>query len=1196
MQINITLNGKQVACDSTQTILQVAKKEEAFVPTLCHDEALEPFGSCWLCVVEVKGARGFVPACATKVADGMVVDTDTERITAARQMCLGLLLSNHYGDCIGPCVDKCPANCDAQGYVALLANGMEAEAIKLIKETLPLPASLGRVCPHPCEDECRRTLVEEPVAICYLKRRAADADLGSGKPYLPPCAPDSGKKVAVVGAGPAGLTAAYYLRQKGHGVTIYEALPKSGGWLRYGIPQYRLPKEVLDLEVKTVTDLGIGIKFNQRLGREITLDQLKADNDAVFLGIGAHSSTRMGVENEDASHVVAGIDFLKRVAIEEPFGAISTPLDGHGRAQERSIDFKRDKIRKVAVIGGGNTAIDAARTSLRLGAGEVMLVYRRSEREMPANPLEIEEARHEGVKFQFLTAPTSVIACTTDKSGAISCQRMELGEPDSSGRRRPVPVAGSDFHIEADLIIACIGQGPDLSGLGVDHGLKVTKWGTIETDPDTGATAVPGVFSAGDCVTGAATVVEAIGGARKAAEWMDHYLKRGTLEKPAKQYNISKGKLKEVPKELYSHVAEKARARMPMLEPAKRMNFDEVENGFAPRTAAAEAARCLECGCADMQECKLREYATVYQTLAQRFLGEVGKHPIDESHPFLVRDQGKCIMCGRCVRMCLEVVGAAALGFVYRGFNTIVAPAQEKPYPETSCVSCGACIETCPVGALTERVRHVKPAPWKLAAAPSVCAYCGVGCGTKIEREGQTVVRLTGDPDGPANRGALCFKGKFGFEYVHSRDRLLTPMARKGGKLVKAGWEESAAKLNEEFRAIVKQYGPESVAVFASGRTSQEEAEGLRSWAEKLGATTFSSFAYTGGRPLSAFEDAAGTSTGRGYDALSKASTILLVGSDAYAEHPVFSRLARAAAKKGGRLVILNEGRTGLDEAAHQVLTVKKGWLPLALNAVLKSLLAKGPDIQVEGFAQLKKALAKLSAATVATTTGLKKDDIELLAAMLRDQKEPLIAFNGDGIDAEAARAIGNTLLALSRPDDFIALRAKANANGIDRFITRPAGELVADMAKGKIKAAFLLNEDPVGSLPEGQAIAKALRKLKLLAVCDLFLTPTAAKAHRVLPASSVAEDEGSFVNSEGRLQHFRQAIEPLPGRTTRQALQELGGVTLPGQLLAKRHPRKFSVPALRKGRARPRSFHSDVLERMVWELKKKEKLLKEGE
>ncbi|HTY08434.1 MAG TPA: FAD-dependent oxidoreductase [Candidatus Edwardsbacteria bacterium] len=1170
-QINVTLNGKQVSCDSSQTIHDVARANGVAIPTLCHDPALEPYGSCWVCLVEVKGARGFVPSCATKVTDGMVIETESDKVKAARQMALGLLLSNHYGDCTGPCVSTCPANCDAQGYIALIADGMEAEAIKLIKQTLPLPASLGRVCPHPCETECRRNLVEEPVAICYLKRHAADADLNSKQPYLPKCEALSGKKVAVVGAGPAGLTAAYYLRQKGHAVTVFEALPKSGGWLRYGIPQYRLPKEVLDQEVKTITDLGnIEIKYGQKLGKDITLDGLKAKYDAVFLGIGAHASSRMGVENEEDQGVIAGIDFLKRLAMGE-----------------------RIKVgNKVAVIGGGNTAIDAARTSLRLGAKEVWIVYRRSEKEMPANPFEIEEAKHEGVKFQLLTAPTRVIACAPDKSGAISCQKMELGEPDASGRRRPVPVKGSDFHIEADLIISCIGQSPDLSGLGENHGLKTTKWSTIDADPDSGATAVPGVFSAGDCVSGAATVVEAIGGARKAAAAIDQYLRTGKVAKTAKPYDHSKGKINEVPQDLFAREPKKARAQMPMIPSGERVNFKEVELGFPPQASLAEAKRCLECGCYDMQECKLREYATQYDVIVKRYLGEVGIHPIDETHPFLLRDQSKCVMCGRCVRMCLDVVGAAALGFAYRGFAAVVAPAMEKPYPETSCVSCGACIDTCPVGALTERPRRLKGSNVPLTETPSLCTYCGVGCGVRFDAKDNEVVRAVGQADSPVSAGALCFRGKFGFEFLRAPQRLTQPLVKRQP----ADWTEALAAANGAIDGVIAKHGPAGVAVFASGRCTVEEASALRSWAVKRGATKFGSFAQLGGRALDAFESVVGTAGGRGYEDIDKAGTILLVGADPYNEHPVLGRRIRKAAARGAKLIVLHDHPTKLGEAASQQLAVKPDGLPVALNAVLKSLVAKLPASDIPGHAGMKQALAKLTPTLVAQATGLKKADLDELEKALLWDVSSLVVFNADAADAEVARAVGNILLALGRPRQYIALRAKANANGIDRFATADAASLLDEMDKGTIKAALLLNEDPIGSLPDGDKLAKIFTKLDKLVVCDLFLTGTAQLADVVLPASAYAEHDGSFLNSEGRVQQLKAAVAPAAGMTTVQILKDLGGSPASSVPQPKQRPAAFALPVLKKGKKRTKSFSSDALEKWVHDLKEKEGLLKEGE
>jgi len=1189
MQIQITLNGRKTTCEANQTILEVAKGQGLQIPNMCADEKLEPFGSCWVCLVEVKGARGFVPACATRCSEGMEVETNNDRIRVARTMALELLLSNHFGDCIGPCQQTCPAGCDAQGYLALAANGMEKEAIRLIKETLPLPASLGRVCPHPCEAECRRNLVEEPVSICAVKRTLADNDLNSGQPYLPVCAPLGGQRVAVVGAGPAGLSAAYYLRQAGIAVTLLDALPKAGGWLRYGIPQYRLPKEVLDQEIETITSTGgIEIRAGQRLGRDFTLADLQGQFDAVLLAFGAHASMAMGVEGEDLPEVLSGIDFLKAVAL----GA------------------KVEIGERVAVVGGGNTAIDAARTVLRLGAQEVTVFYRRTEAEMPANPSEVEEARKEGVRFQFLAAPLQVLACSLDREGSLLCQRMTLGEPDASGRRRPVPVSGSDFQASADTIISCIGQRTDLAILGNDSGIKMTRWSTVETDPETGATALQGVFAAGDLVSGPATVVEAIGGARKAADAISRYLEDPQSAWPpkrlAKTFNTFKGmKLKDISASLYQHFPSKERARMPMLEMPQRLHFDEVDLGLTAEQTREEALRCLECGCADVTECKLRDYAGQYEVMVNRFLGEVKVHPIDESHPFLVRDPSKCILCGRCIRICLEVVGAAALGFVYRGYSTIMAPTLEKPFPESPCVSCGACIETCPVGALGERSHQLRIPHLAMRKVPAVCTSCGVGCSLHFHLEEDKVVKVTGNAESPVNAGALCFKGKFGFELIHSRDRILRPQLREGGISRPVSWKEALAWTQQRFEETLHSFGPESIAVFASGRSTCEEAMALKYWASRLGSRKFASFQYVGsGTPLLAFAQVIGKSTGAGYDHLDTAATIFLIGSDLTHQHPVLSQRVRRAVKRGAKLYSLQEQTTEMSVLATKEWLVRPGGIPWALNGVLKALIEVGHVAPELGYQDLRKTLAELSKTTLNKVTGWKSGVYQEIVQMLALRLDCLFLFPADAINRETGKALGNLLLLLGRPESFLALRGKANIRGVDRFLTCSADSLLEEMRQGTLKAAFLLNEDPVGALPLGGEIANALCQLDTLVVADLFPSPTTGLAHLVLPASSFAESDGSYINSEGRVQRFRQAIPPLAGLTSFAALSQLSALGGPGEPLfeipaPRSYPRSFAMPeilssermAAKVPEAAFYGLSSDIWEARLAQLKKEENI-----
>ncbi|MDI6786341.1 MAG: NAD(P)-binding protein [bacterium] len=674
--VKISLNGKEVQVKENATILEVANEYNIDIPTLCNDEKLAPFGSCWLCVVEVEGAKSLVPSCATKVREGMVVRTDTENIKKARRLCLELLFSDHYGDCLPPCQATCPAGVDIKKYLAFTREGNYTEAVKVIKENNPLPLICGRVCTRPCEEACRRNIVDEPVAIDFVKRFVADYDNQNGS-FSPEVNKSSGKKVALIGAGPASLSAAYYLAIMGHACTIYEALPKPGGMLRYGIPEYRLPKKVLDDEIKKITDLGVEIKNNMALGNEITLEDLRKDYDAVFIGTGAHGSYKLGVEGEDLEGILSGIEFLRDMGLEK-----EVKLKG-----------------KIAIVGGGNTAIDAARTSLRLGADEVTIVYRRTEKEMPANDIEIKEAKHEGVNLHFLAAPTKVIG-ENGKVKAIECIKMELGEPDASGRQRPVPIEGSNFTIDIDFVIAAIGQFPQADILQ-QEGFETSRWKTIVTKNGSYVTNLEGVFAAGDVVTGAATAVEAIAGGKKAAISIDRYLKGEKLEGFKNLFTVSKGALEEIDKNEFEE-ERKPRQKMPELNLDERLaSFKEVELGLDEHQAQEEANRCLKCGCEIEKDCILRNYGMEYEANLEKFKGgKKHKYPLDLSYTKISRDPNKCIRCGRCARICVEVKKIGALGFVNRGFEAIIDPPFGYNLAQTNCDGCGECVISCPTAAL----------------------------------------------------------------------------------------------------------------------------------------------------------------------------------------------------------------------------------------------------------------------------------------------------------------------------------------------------------------------------------------------------------------------------------------------------------------------------------------------------------------
>jgi len=612
-----------------------------------------------------------------------------------------------------PCTWACPAGVNVKTYVSLIAAGRFQEALQVVRQRNPLPAICGRICTHPCEVACNRNQIDDPLAICALKRFLTDYELLHPPDPPKPVPRTHDERVAIVGSGPAGLTAANDLVRTGYGVTVFEALPKAGGMLAAGVPTFRLPRDILEMEIDAIRSLGVEIQTGVRIAGERAIQGLFDEGyQAIFLAVGAHKPRKLGDPGEEAEGVMDCITFL------------------------RGINFGQSMIpgRRTVVLGGGHSALDSAQTALRLGSKAVKIVYRRSRNEMPAHPADIEDAEAEGVEIHFLAAPKSILVEDGRVSG-IECIRTKLGTTDESGRRRPHPVEGSEFIVEADTIITAIGESPDLSFLPEDHGLDFSsRWNTFKVDEAILATNRPGIFAGGDVVTGPKTVIDAIAAGHVAARSIHRYLRRDPLSgtsvwKPPTEAEIKVDLQRRI---------QMPRKQLPQQSVAKRIhNFDEIDLGFSETAAMAEAQRCLRCGpCSECQVCvpecdkqvtllapdddggmlfrllPALDAVKIDQKANTACLVSDGKKPLSlQIHPLVTHvEEQLCRGCGTCAEVC--EYGAVEL--VRARDGTFVARVHED-----LCKGCGTCAAQCPTSAMAPgyftdqwvaaRLNHISP-------------------------------------------------------------------------------------------------------------------------------------------------------------------------------------------------------------------------------------------------------------------------------------------------------------------------------------------------------------------------------------------------------------------------------------------------------------------------------------------------------
>lgn len=1161
-KIKVTINGKEYSTDPGKTILQVIKDYDIDeIPTLCHDERLTNYGSCFLCVVEVEGLNRLLPSCSSLVNDGMKIQTNNEKIKSSRKTALELLLSNHYADCLAPCKETCPAGVDVQGYISLIEKEKYSEAIQLIKNNNPLPLICGRVCVKECEAACRRNEFDDPVSINFLKRYAADIDIED--PWKPEIKVNNNRKVAVIGGGPSGLSCAYYLKREGYSVKIFEKLPHLGGMLRYGIPEYRLPKATLDREINWIIDLGIDVETGINFGKDITTSELLEEYDAVFLSIGAHKPRKFGLVGEDSTDgVLWGVDFLRETELNGPRNLSGT----------------------VVVVGGGNTAIDAARTALRSNADVVKLVYRRGEKEMPADPIEIAAAKEEGVEFLFLTNPTRLIS-QDDKLKSIECIKMKLKEDKNGGRPRPVPIEGSEINIDCDFMISAIGQDVDTVPLKTIEGLDINRWDSIEVNSETLKTSCEKIFAGGDAVTGPLTAINAIAQGKTAAKSIDNFVKNGNSKGKNIQFYSRKSRFGEIGEFEYEDFIKSPRNKMPELEVEERVtNFEEVDLGFSRDQALDEANRCLECGCVELYDCTLRKYSSEYEIDVDKFKGHINRYKIDYRHPLITIDSNKCISCGKCVRTCSEILKVAAIDFVYRGFKSVVKPAMEKALLETNCISCGNCIDVCPTGALSEKM------PTKVCGTlfkqdyESICNFCSIGCNLnyKVVTEDYFYVsNSTKEIQKSHNKGFLCSKGRFGYRYLMGKDRLLKPVLNTNGSSKEVEWNEAIEKTIVKIREIIKKYGPDSVAVFGAPKMTNEELYLLQKFTRKGLKTnnidSFSNLLY--GHELDSLDDIFGVTTSTtNMDELAKADTIIAINSGLGEDNLVMELKIKEAQKKGARLILINSSEIKMAKFADLWIDSIKGSNTALINGLVKNVIDEDKLNLASKNGSLKglrEMISEQDPNHVSEVTGVSMDKLDEFFRLAGDPDANIVfVYNIDSHKEKAKndlKALGNFLRLSGRLDKpgngLILLRDFSNSAGLldmgvstkylpgyvktndKNLIAKIGDQWQTDLSQvfketdlkkrlhdEEIKAVLIFGEDPLADSEN----ERLFNGVEFMMVADIFPTVTSQRADVILPMASYIEQDGSYTACDLRIQKSEKIFRSKTNKMNWQFIADL--------------------------------------------------------
>ncbi|MFW5974712.1 MAG: molybdopterin-dependent oxidoreductase, partial [Bacteroidota bacterium] len=880
-----------------------------------------------------------------------------------------------------------------------------------------------------------------------------------------------------------------------------------------------------------------------------------------ILTIGSQKGTLIGCEGDDAHNVVSGIDFLRNMEMT---------------GQKHDFSGKT-----VAVVGGGNTAMDCCRTAVRCNAEKVYVIYRRAEEQMPANPIEIHESKLEGVEYLLLTNPKRINKDENGYAKTVTLLKMKLGEPDKSGRRRPIPIEGSEFDLSVDFIMAAIGQKTQVNFIedinqNTDSGaLELNRWGDIDANPDTLQTGIPDVFAAGDGVTGPATIIEAIAQAKLASHSANQFVNGvKDIQPPKKEFFSKKENFREQKNEDYKgHFVEQKREEMPTLPPDSRVNFKEVELGYADENVARhEAQRCLECGCVALYECDLKKYSTEYEAEQTSYAGDYNEFEVDFRHPYVEIDSNKCILCSRCIRMCKEVVGANALGLINRGFNTYVAPTMGDALQDTSCESCGMCIETCPTGAITENVAF-KPGPVKTQVLKTPDYFGSEGYFFGLKERNKFWYGATAIDDDANTQKLISPQAKFGYTLLNNANRITQPL-----KKTKKGWEPvSFEDAYELIHQKIREVKPDENAFFAGARLTNEELYLIQKLARGAAKTNnINSFHYL--------------NRGNGYfnisqknvpfEELIQAHKIVVMGTDLAEDHPITGYLINQARNNGTEVVYITNRKQGrIQKKADKIIPVSSVYaFTRAVNHYLvTNHMENGLFIKdhVSDFEEFRQQLLSLDFDELyAQAQPCCMDHFAEFAKSVNETEKTVFVFSEKQLSSNAAIELRNLNIITGKlgktASGLLSLKEKNNAQGLaDMGINSDYGvggmplnkEFLSKMKKvwdihdltenhtgintllqkQALKNLFIFGEDPLGCAIDKAAIARMIQNDTFMVVQDYFLTATAEQADLILPASWPVEVSGSFTNTQKQIRMFEKQTEsPLEHDNTEQLVHLL--------------------------------------------------------